>query len=253
MARAVVLGSGTSNGVPGVGFDYSPEFLANPKNHRSRCCLLLEGPKGNVLVDCGPELRLQLTGAGVTDLDAVIVTHTHADHFMGMDDLRGFCVRYGRPFPVFSGKVFHEAIRTVFSYAFLTPPDGISVPQFELHDVEPVLELGGLEIETFWVDHGSMPCLGVKVGRFAYISDVREIPAEVVPMLTGLDVLVLDAVRHKPHPHHFHVARALETAEALGAGTTYLTHLSHEFDHDVYEAGLPAGVRLAYDGLEIPL
>lgn len=250
---AIVLGSGTSNGVPALGKQYPPHFLANPKNHRSRCSLLLRGPTGNVLVDCAPEMRLQLLRHDVQSLEAVIVTHTHADHIMGMDDLRSFCLQTGRPMPVYSGSVFHEDIRRVFQYAFQPVPEGLSAPQFELHDVAPILELAGLVIHTFWVEHGTGPYLGIRVNDFAYVTDVSRIPEDAMAQLAGVKVLVLDAVRHRPHPSHFHMAQAQEVAHQIGAEKTYFTHLCDEYDHDDFESTLPPEFRLAYDGLEIPL
>ncbi len=253
MAEAIVLGSGTSNGVPMLGVRYPTEFLANPKNHRSRPSLLLAGPTGNVLVDCAPEMRLQLLKEGVETLEAVIITHTHADHIMGMDDVRSFCMAQGRSMPVFTLPGYQADIRRVFAYAFEDHDDGIFVPRFDLRDVQPALSLGGLRITTMTVFHGKWPVLALRVGGFAYVTDVNRIPEEAEAQLTGLDVLVLDAVRYRPHPTHFHFDLAVETATRLGARTTYFTHLSADYDHDVVNDSLPASMELAYDGLRIPL
>jgi phosphoribosyl 1,2-cyclic phosphate phosphodiesterase len=250
---AVILGSGTSNGVPTLGKTYPAEFLANPKNHRTRPSLLLRGPTGNVLVDCAPEMRLQLLREGVTEIEAVIVTHTHADHIMGMDDLRSFCLATGRAMPVYTSPEYQDDIRRVFRYAFEDFPPGVFVPRFDLADVPRDLRLGGLDIRTFWVEHGPVSVWGLRVGGFAYVTDVGNIPPEAWVELQGLDTLVLDAVRIRPHPNHFHLEKALEVAQALDARRTYLTHLCDDYDHDVTNAGLPAGIELAYDGLHIPL
>ncbi len=252
MGQAIVLGSGTSNGVPTLGKRYPAEYLANPKNHRTRPSLLLQGPEGNVLVDCPPELRIQLVREEVFDLEAVIVTHTHADHVMGMDDLRSLCLKYERPMPVYTAPAYQEDIRRIFPYAFLDFPEGIWVPRFELRDVPPVLRLAGLEIQTYWVEHGPLPVLAVKVGGFAYVTDVSRIPDDVWRHFQGLDTLVLDAVRYRPHPNHFHFDKAVEVALALGAKRTYFTHLSDDYDHDVTNATLPPAIELSYDGLRIP-
>ena len=251
--HAVVLGSGTSNGVPTPGKAYPAEFLANPKNHRTRPSIVLCGPGGNVLVDCGPELRLQLLREGIGMVDACIVTHTHADHIMGMDDLRTFSKRLGRPLPVYTAPRYQEDIRRLFAYAFDEPQPEVWVPRFDLLDVPEVLELCGLSINTFWVDHGPVPVLGLRVNGFAYITDVSNIPAGAMAKLGGLDSLILDAVRIRPHPHHFHLERAIEVAQQIGARQTYFTHLSDDYDHDRTEAELPAGIGLAYDGLKILL
>ncbi len=253
MSEAVVLGSGTSNGVPTLGIRYAPEFLANPKNHRTRPSLLLRGPGGNVLVDCAPEMRLQLLREQVYDLSAVIVTHTHADHVMGMDDVRAFCLKNSRKMPIYASAESQADIRRIFGYAFADFPPGIWVPRFELRDPQPVLELCGLSIQTMPVFHGPAPVLALRVNDFAYVTDVSEIPGETWERLQGLDVLMLDAVRYAPHPNHYHFDRAIEVAQALGARTTYFTHLSDDYDHDRTEAALPEGIHLAYDGLRISL
>jgi phosphoribosyl 1,2-cyclic phosphate phosphodiesterase len=251
LPEAIILGSGTSNGVPMLGWSYPPGYLDNPKNHRTRASMLLLGPSGNVQVDCPPELRLQLTGAGITNLDAVIVTHAHADHVMGMDDLRSLCILTGRAIPIYTLPVHQEDIRRIYPYAFRDPPPGVAFPRFDLRDIPTVLEAAGLRIQTFTVAHGTVPVTGLRVGDMAYITDVSEIPEEARRHLDGLETLVIDAVRVRPHPNHFHLAKALEVAEEIAATKTYLTHLGHDYDHDVTNKELPAGVELAYDGLRI--
>ncbi len=292
-SRAIVLGSGTSNGVPMLGVRYSDEFLANPKNHRTRCSLLLQGPNGNVLVDCAPEMRLQLLKAEVFELDAVIITHTHADHIMGMDDLRSFCIIQKRDMQVYTLPRYQEDIRRIFSYAFQDFPSGIEVPRFDLRTFEvrattqradsataglsvrepcadqasalqsareeskihnpqsKILSLCGLEIQFLIVEHGELPVIALRVNNFAYVTDVSRIPKNAWDQLQGLDTLILDAVRIKPHPNHFHLQAAIEIAQKLGAKQTYFTHLSHDYDHDVTNSQLPTGIELAWDGLEI--
>lgn len=188
----------------------------------------------------------------VFDVEAVMVTHTHADHVMGMDDLRSLCLKYQRPIPIYTAPRYQEDIRRIFPYAFQQFPKGIWVPRFELYDVPAVLNLGGLEIRTFWVEHGPLPVLALRVGGFAYVTDVSHIPEEAWNQLTGVETLVLDAVRYKPHPNHFHFDRALEVAREIGAKKTYLTHLSDDYDHDKTNAELPDDIELAYDGLRIP-
>lgn len=253
MSRAIVLGSGTSNGVPMLGVSYPPSFLANPKNHRTRCSLLVEGPEGNLLVDCAPEMRMQLVREGVMMVDAVVITHTHADHIMGMDDLRSFCIVGRKDMPVYTLGRYQEDIRRVFAYAFQDFPPGIEVPRFELREVPEVIHCGGLDFHTMIVRHGELPVIALRVKDFAYVTDVNEIPSEAWDKLQGLDTLILDAVRYKPHPNHFHFEAAVEVAQKLGARKTYFTHLSHDYDHDETNAQLPGGMELAYDGLSIEL
>lgn len=251
MIEAIVLGSGTSNGVPMLGVEYPPEFLANPKNHRTRSSLVLKGPEGTLLIDCAPEMRLQLLRERIMRVDSVIITHTHADHIMGMDDLRSFCIVQRMPMPVITLPLYQEDIRRIFPYAFQEFPAGIEVPRFDFSVPAPVMQLCGMEVKTFLVEHGKWPVIGLRVNDFAYLTDVSHIPPASMAQLKGLDVLILDAVRYKPHPNHFHFEKALEVAAEIGAKTTYLTHLSHDYDHDAVEAELPAGIRLSYDGLRL--
>jgi len=253
LAQAIVLGSGTSNGVPMLGVEYPPEFLANPRNHRTRSSILFQGPTGNLLVDCTPEVRLQLTRERVYALEAVLITHTHADHVMGMDDLRSLCMKTREAVPVYTLPRHQEDIRRIYSYAFQPFPAGVFVPRFDLRDVPLDLEVGGLTFRTFVVEHGSTPVIGVRVNGMAYITDVSRIPEEARAELNGLDILMIDAVRRAPHPNHFHLEKALEVAAEIGAKRTILTHLGHDYDHDVTNAELPEGVELAYDGLQIQL
>lgn len=253
MAQAVILGSGTSNGVPMLGMDYSPEFLANPKNHRTRPSLLLEGPTGNVLVDCPPELRLQLLRESCKRLEAVILTHTHADHLMGMDDLRSYCLVQKQDMPVYTLPEYQQDVRRVFNYAFQDHRPGIHVPRFDLRDVPESLFLGGLEIRTMTVFHGHWPVIAIRVNDFAYVTDVNRIPEEAWNQLQNLETLVLDATRYASHPTHFSFEEALSVARTLKPSITYLTHLSADYDHDKVEAQLEPAIRLAYDGLRISL
>lgn len=253
MPTCVVLGSGTSNGVPMLGIEYPEAYLANPKNWRTRASICLLGPTGNLLIDCAPELRMQMARERIYDVEATLVTHTHADHVMGMDDLRSLCVKTRRDMPVYAWPRYQEDIRRIYPYAFMEKIPGIELPRFELHDVPSVIEVGGMEVETLEVIHGKIPVVAVRVGGFAYVTDVSEIPTKAWDRLQGLDTLILDAVRLAPHPNHFHFEKALEVAKQLGAKKTYLTHLSHDYDHDVTDSQLPNGIQLAWDGLRIDI
>lgn len=253
MAEAIVLGSGTSNGVPMLGVEYPPEYLANPKNHRTRSSLLVRGPTGNLLVDCTPEMRLQMTRERIYDVEAVVITHTHADHVMGMDDLRSICMKTRQAVPVYTLPEYQQDIKRIYPYAFREFPEGVFVPRFDLRDVPRDFEVGGLRFRSFLVDHGPTKVIGLRVGNLAYVTDVSFIPEAAMAELGGLDVLLVDAVRIQPHPNHFHFERALEVAAEIGARKTYFTHLSHDYDHDITNATLPTGVELAWDGLRIPL
>lgn len=252
MPEAIILGSGTSNGVPSLGIDYPADFLANPKNHRTRPSILLVGPTGNFLVDCPPELRLQLLREHIMMVHAVLITHTHADHVMGMDDLRAYCMLSRKSMPIYTTPEYQADIKRIFKYAFDEFPTG-EVPRFDFIDPPEVIHSCGLTIQVLTVLHGKLPVLALRVNDFAYVTDVSEIPAPAMAKLAGLKTLVLDAVRYEPHPNHFHFDRALDVAEEIGAEVTYFTHLSHDYDHDKTEALLPKNIRLAYDGLRIPI
>lgn len=250
---AIILGSGTSNGIPTLGKTYPQEYLDNPKNWRTRSSIVLEGPTGNLLVDASPELRLQLVRENIVDLESVLITHTHADHIMGLDDVRAFCLKYERAIDVYAWPEYQDDIKRIYPYAFRDFPPGIWVPRFELQDIPQILDVGGLKVETLTVMHGPLRVAALRVNDFAYVTDVSEIPPETWERLQGLDVLVLDAVRYKPHPNHFHFDRAVEVALQLNAKKTYFTHLSDDYDHDKVENELPPQIRLAFDGLRVPL
>jgi phosphoribosyl 1,2-cyclic phosphate phosphodiesterase len=253
---AIILGSGTSNGVPTLGVEYPEGYFEDPKNRRNRACLALLGPDGNVIVDCPPELRIMAHAAGIHDIDAVLITHSHADHVMGMDDLRSICMKTGKAIPVYTLPRYAEDIRRIFNYAFRTFPEGVFVPRFDLYDLSETpstTQLGGMSVRTFVVEHGKVPVVGLRVNDFAYITDVSHIPEAAMAELQGLDTFVVDAVRYRPHPNHFHLERALEVAAEVGARKTILTHLSSDYDHTKTNKELPPGVELAYDGMKIEI
>jgi len=254
--RLVLLGTGTSVGVPVIGCDCGVCASTNPRNHRTRTGVFVSAPQGNFVIDTPPELRLQLIREGVKIVHAAVYTHSHADHIFGLDDLRICGHRLDAPVVLYCEENVERQIRTSFNYAF-NPPDPkahqFAIPRlsFERIGLEP-FEVLGLAIQPIRLLHGELPLLGFRLGDVAYCTDVSHIPDESWPLLEGLDVLILDALRETPHPTHFSVGQSLEVVERVKPRRAYFTHISHRLDHEATTARLPDGVELAYDGLQIP-
>lgn len=247
------LGTGTSVGVPMIGCKCNVCQSTNPLNHRYRCAAIIRTPTGNILIDTPPELRLQLLRERIDLVHAVLFTHYHADHLFGLDDLRPIPFALGGPVPLFCTQDVEAKIRTVFSYAFGAPaekPVFGYLPRliFERIDGSPFNVLGE-QVTPIPLVHGPFDVLGFRIGNMAYCTDVSEIPPKSWSLLEGLEVLVLDALRERPHPTHFSVDQALQVIEQLKPQRAFLTHMSHEVEHETTNARLPKNVELAYDGL----
>ena len=254
--RLIFLGSGTSSGVPMIGCECPVCSSSDPRNQRTRPSVLFCFPRGNLLIDTTPEMRLQLLRERVRRVHAIAFTHSHADHLFGLDDSRLFSKWLGGPVPVYCEQETEETIQRVFSYAFragteLWPPG--AVPSLQFIRVAPGVEFEvlGQSLLPIRLEHGRFSVLGFRVGTLAYCTDVSRIPDQSRPLLEGLDVLILDALRYEPHPTHFSLSESLAVIESLKPGRTFLTHLSHSFDHGPTQDTLPSDVALAYDGLAI--
>lgn len=254
--QLVFLGTGTSVGVPVIGCGCPTCTSADPRNNRTRCGLVLGLPEGNLLVDTTPDMRSQLLREKLGIIHATLYTHDHADHVFGLDDLRLFPYYLGHPMPVYCEAQVEARIRKSFDYAFAAAAKeyGGGVPQLVFHPIttEP-FEVLGQRVVPIRLEHGRFQVLGFRFGNIAYCTDTNRIPEESWPLLEGLDVLVLDALRPKPHATHFSLDEAVAVAEKVGAKRTLFTHMSHDLEHNKTNALLPTGMELAYDGLKIPL
>jgi phosphoribosyl 1,2-cyclic phosphate phosphodiesterase len=249
------LGSGTSAGVPMIGCHCPVCTSADPRDKRMRPSVVISYHGRRVLVDTTPELRLQCVAHGVDMIDAIVFTHSHADHVMGLDDVRRFNAISKAPLDVWADAATHEALTRCFGYAFKEPSPEVALfrPHLRRRHIEEHLafEVAGRKWTPIRLMHGGMPVLGFRVGRLAYCTDVNQIADESFDKLRGLDVLVLDALHHLEHLAHFSIAQAIEVARRIGARQTFFTHMTHNVSHALVEPTLPEGIHLGYDGLRV--
>ncbi len=250
--RITVLGSGTSVGVPTIGCRCAVCTSSDPRDQRLRPSIYVRYGDRGVLIDITPDFRQQALRAGIDRVDAILFTHSHADHIMGLDDVRPLNFKQGGVIPIYGAEEHIDNIRRVFHYVFSDRKTESSKPRLATHvlDGTPV-DLFGLEFLPVRLCHGSGLVYGFRFGEAAYLTDHSDIPEESMSQLTGLDVLFLDALRHRPHPTHSTVERSLESVQKLAPQRAFFTHICHDLSHAQTEQRLPANVRLAYDGLEI--
>ena len=248
--RVTLLGTGTSTGVPVIGCRCAICTSPDPRNRRLRPGLRLELPGGVALVDTPTDLRQQALTHDISQVDAILFTHAHADHILGLDEVRVFNFRQGGSIPCYGPASALAAIRRTFAYAFEPGQEGGGKPRIDLLPIgaEP-LPLLGAEVLPVPVRHGELEVFGYRLGPFAYVTDVNFIPEESLRRLAGVEVLVLGALRWRPHTTHFSSPEAVEVAARIGARRTLLTHLAHEVDHASPRDRLPEGVELAHDGV----
>lgn len=248
--QLTVLGTGTSSGVPTIGCRCAVCNSDDPRDKRLRVSVLLRYAGRNVLIDTTPDFRQQALRAGIMRLDAVLYTHAHADHILGLDDVRPFNYFQKKDIPLYATDATFEVIRRVFAYAFRESQS--SVPKLQLNEIDGTpFDLFGAHVVPIRLEHGGGECYGYRFGPVAYLTDHSRVPDESKELLQGLEVLFLDALRQRPHPTHTTLDDAIELAEELKAGTTYFTHMCHDLGHAETEAHLPGNIRLAYDGLEL--
>ncbi|RID93681.1 MBL fold metallo-hydrolase [Gemmobacter lutimaris] len=261
MHRFTILGCGSSGGVPRIGGDWGDCDPMNPKNRRRRCSMLVEriGPEGTtrVLIDTSPDMREQLLDAGVGTLDAVVFTHSHADHVHGIDDLRQIVFNLRRRLPVWADGPTQGALIDRFGYAFVQPAGSPYPPILDLNTIDGDFTIDGaggpIVLTPFLADHGSIDALGFRIVGLAYLPDAVAIPETSWPALEGLEVWVLDALRRKPHPTHAHLALALEWMTRAAPRRGVLTNMHLDLDYETLAAELPPHIEPAFDGMVLEL
>jgi phosphoribosyl 1,2-cyclic phosphate phosphodiesterase len=251
--RLTLLGTGTSTGIPVIGCRCPVCTSPDPRNRRMRPGVLLELPAGTIVFDTSPDFRDQALRFGIERVDAVLYTHAHADHVFGLDDLRVYNFRQRASIPCLGSPRTLERLRAIFAYAFEESQEGGGKPKVDLVPVEGPVELLGERIVPVPVKHGEMEVYGWRIGDFALVTDVNEIPAASFGLLAGVRTLVLSALRYTPHPTHYNLEEAVEVARRIGARRTLLTHIAHEVDHAELRVELPEGIELAHDGLVVEL
>lgn len=257
--RFIILGCGSSGGVPRLGGHWGACDPCEPRNTRRRCSLLIEqeGPGGitRVLIDTSPDLRMQLLDAGIGALDAVVYTHSHADHVHGIDDLRMVVFNMKRRLPVWADGHTQNELYSRFGYAFMQPDTSPYPPILDMHTIDGDITVegagGALTLTPFEVGHGSIDALGFRIGDLAYLPDVAEIPEPSWQVLQGLECWILDALRREPHPTHAHLARALEWMARAAPRRGVITNMHIDMDYRTLESELPDHIRPAYDGMTL--
>lgn len=254
-ATLTVLGSGTSMGVPTIGCDCAVCNSTDPHDRRLRPSIMVQYDGRLVLIDTTPDFREQALRNGIKKIDAVLYTHGHADHILGLDDVRPLSfprVTGGPKVPLYANANTSRVLRHVFKYIFDDDYKFGSIAQVALHELNgSAIELFGATFTPVPVIHGEAEIYGYRFGQAAYLTDFSEIPEKSMEMLHGLDILFLDALRHKPHPTHSTVENSLGIVEKLKPKRTFFTHISHDLPHEATNHALPAGVQLAHDGLKL--
>jgi phosphoribosyl 1,2-cyclic phosphate phosphodiesterase len=244
------LGTGTSAGIPMIGCHCPVCTSTDPQDKRTRPSAIISYNGVRILIDTTPELRLQCVDHNVQMIDAVVYTHAHADHIMGLDDVRRFNALRNGPLDVWASEATHALLTKCFGYAFVEP-DPLSKlfrPHLIRRTIHGPFEIAGKTWVPIPLFHGEMPVLGFRIDRVAYCTDVNRIPESSFELLQGVDLLVLDALQHTKHSTHFSVQEAVDAARRIGAKQTFFTHIAHALSHEATNAMLPDGMRLGYDG-----
>mgnify|MGYP003986658415 FL=1 len=249
--KITFLGTGTSYGVPMVGCECRVCTSENPKNSRTRSSIIITDGEYNILIDAATELRIQCLKNSVKRLDAVLLTHSHADHVLGFDDLRHFNRIQKTNIPVYGSAETVNSIYRMFSYAFREVSSNGSKPKVTLIPIDGTINLSGKEIIPVDVMHGQEKVTAYRFDKFAYVTDVSKIPQDSVEKLMGLDILIIAALRNRPHEKHLSIEQAISVVSKLKPKQTFFTHIAHDIEHEETDKTLPAGIKLAYDGLSV--
>ena len=250
--QITLLGVGSSSGTPVVGCHCATCLSSDSKNQRTRCSSLITLSNGkNILIDASPDLREQSLREGLKSIDAVLFTHSHADHCHGIDDLRAFCQINQKQIPIFANKFALDQIVKKFEYAMIEPKNYWETPVLKPNIIEEPFEIYGETIIPVPVNHGRWSINGYRVGALAYITDVSEIPESSMELLGGLDVLLLDCLRNEPHFSHLCYSESISIAQKINAKETYLIHMTHELEYNSLNKTLPEGIFVGYDGLKL--
>lgn len=247
------LGTGTSTGVPVPGCSCRVCQSRDPRDSRLRSSVLIRNGVKNLVIDTGPEFRIQCLRAGVKRLDAVLITHNHVDHLFGLDDVRVYSSFRRRTLPVWGSRHTLDSIRTKFDYIWNAMQVGGGLPDISLNEADGVFRAAGLEVMPLPIMHGRLPILGFRIGGLAYMTDISALPDGTLPLLENLDTMIISCVRRRTHETHLNIAGAKRLHALVKPRRTWLTHLTHYFTHDGLEALLPPDIAPAYDGLVIPV
>ncbi len=252
--KATFLGTGTSMGIPMIGCDCAVCRSEDARDKRLRTSVWIEHKNKSWIIDTGIDFRQQALRAGIRTVDAVLFTHPHADHIFGMDELRAINFLQKKDVMIYANSYTFQHLKRVYAYVFSGQEAQSDIPQIRSHvfDTAP-FEVDGTEIIPLPLRHGNLPNTGFRIGKFAYCTDVSSFPEETYHLLEDLDTLVLGALRNRPHPTHFTIARAAAEAEKIGARQTYLVHMSHEVSHRELQRRLPPHIQPACDGLELEI